>query len=351
MADQLPKGIRRRGHSYLVDVSHRGQRRTATCASLAEAKDKQDELRYELKAGGSVSTPSRGMWTIGQAYDHTCALPAPEGWRNSKAEDTAIKYARQVVEYFGKDRKLDGIDRPAIIEFTRQLEAKGNADSTINKKLSALSKMMSVAVMEGRLKASVKMPRRRTDSTRLRYLEPEEEQTLLAAFRARGEELVADIVAVLIDTGMRNGELWRLTPADVDFKTGAIHVWITKGGAHRTVYMTKRVRDILTERMEYPSIKHGFVRPNTQPFFPVDNFWLLNRWNSVRAALGYANDPDFVPYMCRHTCATRLVKAGVDLRRVQEWMGHKTIQVTVRYAKLAPTDLLPAVSALEGYHA
>src|ERR1019366_8423347 len=48
----------------------------------------------------------------------------------------------------------------------------------------------------------------------------------------------------------------------------------------------------------------------------------------------------------RHTFASRLIMAGVDLRTVQELMGHKSIQMTVRYAHLAPTYQLAAVARL-----
>src|SRR5215469_8878461 len=48
----------------------------------------------------------------------------------------------------------------------------------------------------------------------------------------------------------------------------------------------------------------------------------------------------------RHTFASRLVMSGVDLRTVQDLMGHKTIQMTVRYARLAPQHRLVAVQRL-----
>jgi site-specific recombinase XerD len=50
----------------------------------------------------------------------------------------------------------------------------------------------------------------------------------------------------------------------------------------------------------------------------------------------------------RHTFASRLVMAGVDLRTVQELMGHKSIQMTVRYSHLTPKHTLAAVEMLTG---
>ena len=54
----------------------------------------------------------------------------------------------------------------------------------------------------------------------------------------------------------------------------------------------------------------------------------------------------FTWYYLPHTFASRLVMAGVDLRTVAEWMGHKTIQMTMRYAHLAPAHKLAAVEKL-----
>jgi site-specific recombinase XerD len=48
----------------------------------------------------------------------------------------------------------------------------------------------------------------------------------------------------------------------------------------------------------------------------------------------------------RHTFASRLVMAGVDIRTVQELMGHQLIQMTRRYAHLAPDHTLAAVERL-----
>jgi hypothetical protein len=58
---------------------------------------------------------------------------------------------------------------------------------------------------------------------------------------------------------------------------------------------------------------------------------------------------DFTWYCLRHTFASRLVMAGVDIRTVAELMGHKTIQMTMRYAHLAPQHSLAAVERLTSF--
>ena len=63
-------------------------------------------------------------------------------------------------------------------------------------------------------------------------------------------------------------------------------------------------------------------------------------------AVAEAGVRDFTFYCLRHTFASRLVMAGVDLRTVAELMGHQQIQMTMRYAHLAPAHTLAAVERL-----
>ena len=61
-------------------------------------------------------------------------------------------------------------------------------------------------------------------------------------------------------------------------------------------------------------------------------------------------DKEFVFYLTRHTCASRLVQRNVPLHIVKEWLGHRNFEMTLRYAKLTPTNMLDAKNALEQSH-
>ena len=73
---------------------------------------------------------------------------------------------------------------------------------------------------------------------------------------------------------------------------------------------------------------------------------LGREWNRARKAMGLEDDPWFVFRCCRHTCATRLVQANVNLAVVKEFMGHKTIETTLRYAHVNDTGLTDALRSL-----
>jgi len=64
--------------------------------------------------------------------------------------------------------------------------------------------------------------------------------------------------------------------------------------------------------------------------------------------MGLEKDNEFCIHALRHTCASRLVNAGVDLYVVKELLGHSSIQITERYAHLNPVKLVQAMEVLEG---
>lgn len=58
-------------------------------------------------------------------------------------------------------------------------------------------------------------------------------------------------------------------------------------------------------------------------------------------------DPNFVPHILRHTCCTRLMQKGAPVKKVQLFMGHKSINTTMRYTHLFPQDIFDLPSLLE----
>lgn len=351
---KLPRGIRLRGSSYLVDVSHKGQRRTATAASLAEALVERDRIKGDLVTGRDPTTTARAnarMWTIKEALEKTLQLPKPDGWRGTAYESIATLNVKDAMQHFGPNAILAELTRDQIDAWVHSLEAKGNSDSTINRKISALSKVAKVAGKYGGLKEALPLPSLRKEKKgRIRQLSPEEEAKLDALFRAKGQYEIADAVTVLIDTGLRLSELWAVHWEDVMFPAtgGGSHGVLlvygeegrgTKGGDYRSVPMTSRVCAIFERRK-------GLIPTLNKPF-DLTNSDMRHKWDAARDQMGLTNDPNFVPHVCRHTCASRLVRRGISLPVVKDWLGHKDIKTTMKYAHLMPQDLMAAVKVLE----
>ena len=91
----------------------------------------------------------------------------------------------------------------------------------------------------------------------------------------------------------------------------------------------------------------SFSRTRSGPFAGIKQYQFRQVWHEARADIGLAGDVELVPHSLRHTCASRLVRGGVDIRRVQMWLGHQTLQMTMRYSHLATHDLDVCVPILE----
>jgi len=329
------KGIRPRGESYLVDVTVRGERKTVTCSTFDEAKAVHAMLRAQLLNGGDGSSPVKPQgWTLGEAVEKAREI----AWDGRPGGVNAIRNAEQAVGFFGARTPLQEISPEWIDGYVSRLQQIGNSNATINRKLAALSKVFTLAVQRGKIVAKPHMERKAEGQGRIRFLTQGEETAALEVLSQLGKDEHAEAFCVLVDSGLRPGELWRLEGRDVNLTTGTMAIWETKNKQARSVPMTSRVKEILERRMGLYAVG---------PLFPYDNFWFGHVWDRMKSHLGFDNDEHFIPYALRHTCASRLVQRGVHLRVVQEWMGHKTLQITMRYAHLSPANLLEAVKVLE----
>ena len=133
-------------------------------------------------------------------------------------------------------------------------------------------------------------------------------------------------------TGMRQGEQFTREWGDIDLDAGTIRLQISKNGKGRFVHLNSRALAAL-RMLHAQSIGAGRVFSNLKP-----------RWftDAVRAA----KLQDFTWHDLRHTFASRLVMAGVDIRTVQELMGHRSITMTMRYAHLSPQHRTGALEKL-----
>ncbi len=173
------------------------------------------------------------------------------------------------------------------------------------------------------------------DNKIVRYLSEDEEKALLGACNSG----LRPIVICALNTGMRKGEILKLTWEDVDLEQRLIRVQHTK--SRRTRYIP--INSVLFAELEtLPKIKgvpFVFVNPVTK-----------DRWCDEKIAWKYAIRKSKVAHFrfhdLRHTFASRLVQAGVQLKAVQELLGHASIEMTMRYAHLSPDDLRRAVEVL-----
>jgi len=148
-----------------------------------------------------------------------------------------------------------------------------------------------------------------------------------------------DIIEFAINTGMRQGEIFNLKWEDVDFNTGLIHLLKTKSGQKREIPMNESVKDVLKRVKRPPKSIYVFSSYHNKPYDNVKR--------SFKTALASAQIENFRFHDLRHTFASHLVMAGVDLLTVKELLGHKTIEMTLRYSHLSGEHKMNAVQELD----
>lgn len=267
-----------------------------------------------------------------------------EHYRHLKAGPAAVKRLYLVAEDIGEDIPLSKLDEPVIDRAIAQWRESGNKNATINRKLSLLSKTLRTASSRWRekgvpvLKRMPSIVKLEEKSVPIHLLTPEEEEFLLFFFSRNYPEMV-DIVVFLLDTGCRLSEMKRISLRDVDWLNNTINIWDSKGGTPRAVPMTKRVKATLDKLM--------VIEGATEPFSAFNRHKCRYMWDMSRSVMNKEGDKAFHLHCLRHTCATRLLNAGVSVPVVSRWLGHSTLDMTMRYLRLVPKDLQEACKLLE----
>jgi integrase len=174
------------------------------------------------------------------------------------------------------------------------------------------------------------------NNRRLRFLTREECQALISQCRG----VTRDITVTALNSGMRKGEILGLKWDNVDLKHGFILLDKTKNGDRREIPIKDTLRSVLqgiTRRLDVPYVFCD----------PVSGSPCQDVRASFASACKRAGITDFHFHDLRHTFASHLVMAGIDITTVRELLGHKTLTMTLRYAHLAPSHKVSAVDILD----
>lgn len=281
------------------------------------------------------------------------ALAYSEKHKRSHRSDESI--AKNLTEFFG-NRPADGLFAD---EIAATLESQGEhrewSASTFNHHRS----FIMLAYRQGRLKRKVTSnPARdvrheREDNSRVRYLDREKDgefERLYAVIAAKYPEHLAEFVFAL-GTGVRLGSQYSATYSMINWTRCELNLALSKGGRKSGKGITvKRVtiplnEDVIAAVRSLPSFRDGATGPIFTNLRHPDRQVLSNDhwWKPAMKAAGVDG---FHWHDLRHTFASWLVQDGVPLERVSKLLGHDSLQMTQRYAHLAPSQLHADVGRL-----
>lgn len=249
------------------------------------------------------------------------------------------------IRFFLHDAKIEdvtAITTAAISRYLDAQQAKGLSAGTRNRTCAALRAFGRFLTEREYLKAN---PARevRTPKVKLpapRFLSQAEYDKTLKLAKANGIEVE---VTTALYTGMRRAELRAMEWSAVDWAGKKIVLLETKTDNPRSIPMKQALIDTLTAHAKATT---GHERPATGYVFPDAKgkirklYWWRYALDPLREALPIFDTIKGCGqawHLFRHTFCSRLVQAGVPLRKVAEWAGHTSIATTMRYAHLQPS--------------
>ena len=267
-------------------------------------------------------------------------------WAKTNKKPSSVKNDISRMRFLEKEFKrkdLGSISSKDIEEYKtkRRMEVairKNNkvGPAKINSELALFKHMFNKAVEWGVIKKenpmkSVKMLK--GVKNRLRYLMPDEVQRLIE----NCPEHFRPIVMFALHTGCRKEEILSLKWSQVNLEQKMISLTDTKNHERREVPINETAKEVLLSlKKEGP-----YVFPSRR-----GERW-INITMSWQRVLKDTQIEDFHFHDLRHTFASNLVMNGVDLMVIKELLGHRTIEMTMRYAHLSPHYKTRAVNILD----
>jgi integrase len=337
---------KRKDGKYYVDFTFNKKRiRKFGGYTKEQARNNLAKLRMELlneKMG--FKKPGNGEPVQFKKFaDEYLNLYSKQNKRSWARDELSLKSLKA---FFG-NKNLQDITAADIERFKVKRKAEkskrvpGNAkpqkisNATVNRELTCLKTLFNKAVEWGQLEINpaVKVKKLREPKQKERILSSAESEKLIEASSAD----LKPVLIIALNTGMRRGEILSLRWDDVDLRKGFIFIKDSKSGQSRNIPINERVFETLKSLPQ----NSDFVF-----FNPGTNGHIQDVKTAFKGACRRAGIQGLRFHDLRHTAASWMVEAGVDLVTVSKILGHSSIQMTMRYAHPTPENMRRAVSKL-----
>ncbi|MBN2645047.1 MAG: site-specific integrase [Desulfuromonadaceae bacterium] len=347
------KGLYRRGRVWWVNyVGLDGKQHFESSGSTLKA-DAEYVLACRRKAIAEGTAPPVTSRRVQKTTFADLADRYLEFIQGQKAVATKRGFIREMKEEFG-GVKLNALTLSVVETWQARLLSQERpplkgcdeprpplAVASVNRRVACLKHMLTKArdwdlISKENLDRlrRVKLPKE--ENRRHRFLSVEECQTLIQV----AEPHLRPVIIFALNTGCRKGEILGLTWDRVDLKHGFIHLDKTKSGTGRDIPINQPLKECLQGLIRRVDTNLVFYNPATG-----HSWHELKR--SFSTACRRAKLTDFRFHDLRHTFASQLVMAGIDLTTVSRLLGHASLTMTLRYSHLAPDHLQSAVAVLD----
>jgi len=241
-----------------------------------------------------------------------------------------LYYNRDFLSFTGK--KPFEINDSDIKDYLLYLtEEKQSATSTLNQAINALKFYYGV-MLKKKFLYDIKRPRK--DKKLPVVLSKEEVARILSSV----DNLKHRIILMLVySAGLRVGEVVRLKPEDIDSERMLIHIRGAKGRKDRYSLLSEATLKILRKYWkQYKPVKWLFPAPDKERHITIRTAQRVFEMACNRAGV----KKKVTIHNLRHSFATHLLENGIDLRYIQELLGHKSSKTTEIYTHVSSKDLI-----------
>ena len=238
-------------------------------------------------------------------------------------------------------RAIDQYKPADIYAFGDYMVSNGSSPNTVNHYFAAISTLFKMAVDMEIIAHAPKIKWNKVRSGRPRYMSEDELVSLDTLFKGADDSWTRAkmpyLCTIAVNTGMRLGEILKITPDCVVSRDGADWVYLsaTKNGDDRWVPLNEKARAALKELDDEPAI--GFTHRR-----------FYNAWDLVRHKIA-RGDETFVFHVLRHTAATTMANdLGVNTILIAQILGHRNTSTTAKYVHAKPKALQDIMRKLGG---
>lgn len=309
---------------------------TKTCKTKAHAQKWARLIESEIDRGIFVDRTEADRITIGELIDKYIKEVTPLK-RSAKNDKQRMLFLKKHFGHF----KASQLQSKHIANYRDQRLAEGKQGSTVIKEIGSLSHLIDISIkdwgipLKNNVVTLVRKPKQARG--RDRRLAEGEERILLQAAKESKAILLAPIIIIAIETGMRLGELLSLEWNNVDLKKQIAVIPLTKNGDARTIPLSIKVVDTLREITPQPNNPRIFwvwLRADT-----FENAW--------RRMIKKTDIQNLRFHDLRHEACSRLIERGFNVIETAHISGHKTLQQLKRYTHLKTEILVSKLNAQE----
>ena len=343
--------IFKRGRIYWYKFTFNGKaiRESTRQTNQRIARDMESAHRTSLAKGEVGLRDKKPLLTLGEFCRKRFA-PWSESSSSLKTWRDFYRVGLMAIQAYAPlaSLALESVTTERIADFASHRQAEGMKVSTVNASLRILRRILRVAEEWGEIEKIPKVKMLPGESHRERVITPEEEATYLAS----ANSLLSEIATVLVDTGLRPEECYRLVWDSITWVNGRNGTLLVTHGktraARRMLPMTPRVRHILEARWEAAGKPtEGFVWLAPTKSGHIEPSSLKKQHGK---ALKLSKVRPFVLYSLRHTFLTRLGQSGCDVWTLARVAGHSSIAISARYVHPSEDAVLEAMERLGGHN-